>query len=248
MLVGISGDINSGKDLVGNMIQYLTSEYRDMYIFEDWLDRVKMHKSDTYSRFEVKKFADKLKDIVCILLSCTRAQLEDKEFKNKELGEEWRRWRLKLPNTQGGKVTSTRLFSSEAAAWEYNSTCIGYPASVCEVYSEILTPRLLMQLLGTDCGRNIIHPNIWLNATMGEYIPGKSNWILTDTRFTNEANGIYQRGGIVLRVERPETDVKDRSSLHESESALDLFQFTGVLKNTKDIPYLLAQVGDYIYK
>jgi hypothetical protein len=33
-----------------------------------------------------------------------------------------------------------------------------------------------MQLIGTDCGRDIIHPNIWLNATMEKYVPGKSNW------------------------------------------------------------------------
>jgi hypothetical protein len=40
-----------------------------------------------------------------------------------------------------------------------------------------------MQLIGTDCGRDIIHPNIWLNATMEKYVPGKSNWVLTDTDF-----------------------------------------------------------------
>jgi hypothetical protein len=49
-----------------------------------------------------------------------------------------------------------------------------------------------MQLIGTDCGRDIIHPNIWLNATMEKYVPGKSNWVLTDTRFPNEGSGIYQ--------------------------------------------------------
>jgi hypothetical protein len=35
-------------------------------------------------------------------------------------------------------------------------------------------------------------PNIWLNATMEKYVPGKSNWV-TDTRFPNEGSGIYQR-------------------------------------------------------
>jgi hypothetical protein len=39
MLVGISGDINSGKDVVGRMFQYLTSEYQTN-ILENWLDRV----------------------------------------------------------------------------------------------------------------------------------------------------------------------------------------------------------------
>jgi hypothetical protein len=59
---------------------------------------------------------------------------------------------------------------------------------------------------------------------MEKYVPGKSNWVC-DTRFPNEGSGIYQRKGIVLRIQRPETDIKDRTNLHESETALDLFQF-----------------------
>jgi hypothetical protein len=68
---------------------------------------------------------------------------------------------------------------------------------------------------------------------MEKYVPGKSNWVLTDTRFPNEGSGIYQ--SIVLRIQRPETDIKDRTNLHESETALDLFQFTGIINNTKDL-------------
>jgi hypothetical protein len=91
MLVGISGDINSGKDVVGRMFQYLTSEYQNKYSFENWLDRVDKYKSDPYSPIEIKKFADKLKDMVCVF-SCTREKLEDREFKNTPLGEHWRKW------------------------------------------------------------------------------------------------------------------------------------------------------------
>jgi hypothetical protein len=54
-----------------------------------------------------------------------------------------------------------------------------------------------MQLI-TDCGEISYTPNR-LNATMEKYVPGKSNWVLTDTRFPNEGSGIYQRKGIVLR-------------------------------------------------
>jgi hypothetical protein len=53
----------------------LTSEYQKKYSFENWLDRVDKNKSDPYS-IEIKKFADKLKDMVCVLLSCTREKLE----------------------------------------------------------------------------------------------------------------------------------------------------------------------------
>ena len=77
----------------------------------------------------------------------------------------------------------------------------------------IMTPRLLLQLLGTDCGRDIIHPSIWVNALFTDYrcpideranIPDwESKWIVTDVRFENEAQAIKDRGGIIIRVERP---------------------------------------------
>jgi hypothetical protein len=63
MLVGrYKWNINSGKDVVGRMFQYLTSEYQNKYSFENWLDRVDKYKSDPYSPIEIKKFADKLKE------------------------------------------------------------------------------------------------------------------------------------------------------------------------------------------
>jgi hypothetical protein len=42
-----------------------------------------------------------------------------------------------------------------------------------------LTPRLLLQLLGTECGRQIIHPNVWVNALMSEYKPSIIKFVHT---------------------------------------------------------------------
>ena len=39
--------------------------------------------------WKIVKFADKLKDIVCLLIGCERKKLENREFKEKELGEDW---------------------------------------------------------------------------------------------------------------------------------------------------------------
>jgi hypothetical protein len=60
MIIAINGKIGSGKDELGkNLIKSFGS---------DW---------------EIKKFADKLKDVVCLLTGCTRNQLEDQKFKEK---------------------------------------------------------------------------------------------------------------------------------------------------------------------
>ena len=70
-LYGISGKINSGKDLVGEILQCLscgfTTEETLTYINEDIKYGV--------SSYKIKKYADKLKDIVCLLIGCTREDL-----------------------------------------------------------------------------------------------------------------------------------------------------------------------------
>lgn len=204
MIIAISGRINSGKDTIGRIIQYLTSVRNYDKTFKEWeeISKTTGRYYAGYSNWQIKKFADKLKDIVCILLNCTKEQLEDREFKEKELGEEW--W-----------------------YWKENITCkIIKPYTGYEIndYNLIkLTPRLLLQLLGTDCGRNIIHPNIWVNALFADYkvkwVPtGDSvaeedvslekkypNWIITDMRFPNEMEAVKKRGGITIRVNRGST-------------------------------------------
>lgn len=92
-IIGISGKKNSGKDTVGNIIQYLTAEQelKSKYDYEinfdhtiiDFLEGRSPYSYDNI--FKNKKFADKLKDIVCLLIGCTREQLEDEDFKKKTM-------------------------------------------------------------------------------------------------------------------------------------------------------------------
>lgn len=247
-IIGISGKIGSGKDLSGLMIQYLTSEYRKVYHFDEWYERVTKHGSQTHSPFINKKFADKLKDIACMILNCTREQLEDRVFKETPLGEEW--WKYKV-----GK--SEFLYEGEESMLKHSKS------------SELVktTPRLLLQLLGTECGRQILHPNIWLNSLMSEYVEVDKNriakddgggmiskkeyykafpdWVITDIRFPNEADAVLAKGGIVLRIERPKKTSSEKE--HESETALDNYQkFTDIIQNNSTKESLLEKLKVYV--
>lgn len=207
MIIGIAGKKNAGKDTVAD------------YIIDEVI------KNDVF--FKKVRFADKLKEMVCLLLGCTKEQLEDREFKEKELGKEWWYWRLKVPNynlDRNEKITLKMMFNTETEAWEYNDKILSYNREVCETVLIKPTPRLLLQLLGTECGRNIIHPNIWVNATFADYQPNGApynslgdvfddlklcpsetkmpNWVISDVRFPNEAKAIKDRNGILIRVER----------------------------------------------
>jgi hypothetical protein len=200
-LIGISGKINSGKDLAGKILNDLSGDI-----------------------FENKKFADKLKNIVCMLIGCTREQLEDRDFKEKELGEEWWYYTDSLFNST----------DSEENLYSYSKYHRQLKNDL-DFYIIKLTPRTLLQLLGTECGRQIIHPNIWVNALFADYDTSSNydfNWIITDVRFPNEVQAIKDKGGIVIKINR-DSDVVDN---HSSETALDNYDgFDFVVDNNGSI-------------
>jgi hypothetical protein len=67
-----------------------------------------------------------------------------------------------------------------------------------------ITPRLLAQTLGTEWGRNIISPNLWVDLMMREaYLTGANRVVVTDVRFENEADLIRDLGGYIVHIERP---------------------------------------------
>lgn len=226
MVVGISGKIGSGKDTVGRMIVELTEQEK---------------------KFKIVKFADALKDIVCIILNCSRADLEDDDFKNKELGEEWIRYGCAdgFFINNGGRIMNNVSCSKERYEEERRinwQTAYKYP----------LSPRWIMQMLGTECGRNIINYNIWVNILMAKYKasfennpfykdkdiysvteqdelenpPIFPNWVITDVRFPNEVNAIKERGGKIIRLTR-----NIHNDDHLSETALDDYKFDYTIDN-----------------
>jgi hypothetical protein len=88
-IIGINGKIGVGKDTVGKIIQYLTSEYRDKYNFIEWQDRVENYGSSTHSKFEIKKFAGKLKEIAFLLTGKPVENFEEQNFKKLNMGSAW---------------------------------------------------------------------------------------------------------------------------------------------------------------
>lgn len=226
MIISISGKIGSGKDTIGKIIQaYMefpnASELSILRILEGGIDN---------SSTKIKKWADKLKEMLCVMTGTTREQWEDSTFKATVLDEQWWYWGMELDGGYG-KVMLNYLTTSQAELSMYEGLTLIKP-----------TYRNLLELLGTECGRNIIHPNIWVNSLMSEYrpaiiknlhVPGDyvgrcltcdepflgakrsctckncesitekyPNWIITDTRFPNELQAVKSKGGITIKVLR----------------------------------------------
>ena len=68
-----------------------------------------------------------------------------------------------------------------------------------------ISPRIAMQIMGTDLMRNHLHKNIWIICLKRKIMnqEGK-NFVITDLRFPNEIRAIKELGGKVIRVERGE--------------------------------------------
>lgn len=90
-----------------------------------------------------------------------------------------------------------------------------------------LTPRQMLQKIGTDAMRNGLDTDVWLKA-MGANLRPDQNYIITDVRFPNEVDYIEDNlGGKVFRVVRP--GYQSGTPEHESETALDYMRFDEIV-------------------
>ena len=91
MIIGINGKIGSGKDTVGSIVQYLTSDMCriDNFTFQEWLNYGK-NKEQYEHKWETKKFAGKLKTVASLLTGVPVEKFEDQEFKQKHMGLQWK--------------------------------------------------------------------------------------------------------------------------------------------------------------
>jgi len=78
------------------------------------------------------------------------------------------------------------------------------------------TPRHVLQTLGTDWGREMIHPDVWVKAMEFRLVPGT---IIPDVRFENEARLIRKRG-VLIHVESNRATI-DAGSNHVSEAGVE---------------------------
>lgn len=257
-LIGISGKIGSGKDTVGEIIQLLVllPYAKESKLLREGDNEAKFIASCLVrpdklvgSGWQIKKFAGKLKQIVALLTGCTVKQLEDPDFKSGDLGDEWNyvnHYVKELAKT----VIKPESFYADDPAFDRKRFLHKY------------TYRRLLQKIGTEAMRELIHEDVWTNALFADRKPlpvkfvgeidnpDYPKWIVTDVRFPNEAEAIVTRGGINIRVHRPQTSGLFELSAnglkpfneHPSETALDDYAFHYTINNEGTIEELVEKV------
>lgn len=108
-----------------------------------------------------------------------------------------------------------------------------------------VTPRHMMQTLGTEWGRNLIDGDIWVKA-FARLNAGKCV-IVPDVRFENEAELVREHGVLIHLVGRGGIE-----GSHVSENPIEFKPGDIVIDNSRDLAWLHGQVdgnavlGDFI--
>jgi len=124
-----------------------------------------------------------------------------------------------------------------------------------------LTPRLALQLWGTEVCRRGFHDDIWIASLEARLRNSQDNIVISDCRFPNEINSIKQAGGKVVRVERGSKPAwydhavavnagdlthkryLDRFAIHASETAWVGTNFDVVIDNNGTVDDLYNQLA-----
>jgi len=212
MIVGINGYAGSGKDTIGKIIQ---DEYSEL----NW---------------EIKKFAGKLKTIASILTSIPEEKFEHEHFKKKNLDRCW--W---TTCDEGYVPMTVREFLQKLGTDALRNglhTNVWVNALMSE-YKRPISVERFMYIKGYAKSEESITKDMIDPEYKAEYEEEVKppNWIITDVRFPNEARAIKNKGGIVIRVNRPGVSPINN---HPSEVGLDDWKFDYVINNDSSVDHL----------
>jgi hypothetical protein len=100
------------------------------------------------------------------------------------------------------------------------------------------TPRRAIQTLGTEWGRDLIDPDLWVNLTKIDCEVlrelGYKGMVVSDVRFPNEVEWIREVGTLIHIVR----DVKEKTDVHVSENGVALQLGDLQVHNTSTIDHL----------
>lgn len=107
------------------------------------------------------------------------------------------------------------------------------------------SPRELMQLLGTEFGRGMVHNDLWLLlaaqniARLAHYQPDATGIVISDLRFENEADWLRRRGGMVIHIQRPDAP---GVAAHSSEAGIAIHDHDLVINNDGELADFLSDI------
>jgi hypothetical protein len=127
-----------------------------------------------------------------------------------------------------------------------------------------LTPRLVLQLWGTEVIRQGFHDDMWIASLENKLRSSQDNVVITDCRFPNEIKGLKEQGAKIVWVQRGTTPEwysiaeqanqgdeqaqqwLDLKNIHASEYSWAGTDFDAIIDNNGSIDSMYAQLKNLV--
>jgi len=208
MIISITGKIGSGKDTVAQIIQ----------------------ECNPYHKWEIQKWAGKLKTIAEIVSGIPKEKFEDQDFKYTNLPECWDR------QVQSGRYKTTQPMSVREFL-----QLLGTEAMRSGLHENVWVNALMADYKSTHYLIGALETELLEESAV------YPNWIITDTRFPNELDAVRDQKGITIKVHRPGRKTDEKQAQHASEVALDhVTDWDYVISNDGDLSDLRGKVYEIL--
>lgn len=201
-IISVQGNKWSGKDTVAKMLQYLLSTPKILHKYALYC-RLKWFKKD----YKIVRYADKMKEMLAILLNTNVQNFENREFKEQYYVDFNTLQLIHVDesniNAFKDKILSDTRFTREIKRVNPNLT-----------KNYFLSIRQILQYFGTEIMRFYFGDRLWILSTLNNR---GSNIIISDQRFIIENITTYNLGAVIIHITRPGCE----KSSHSSETELD---------------------------
>lgn len=109
--------------------------------------------------------------------------------------------------------------------------------------------RRLLQVLGTEIGRNMLGENIWVDSMANRIrtaLGEGEDVVVTGVRFPNELQMIRSLGGKPVWINRPSEQAAPEHAAHASERSLDATHFAIQINNIGTLEDLYEDVENML--
>ena len=222
MIIGIAGNINSGKDTVASMLLYIHQVGKNNAKYADWITKRLAYENSF--KHKIVHFAHVIKsnlaDIFC---------LDINYFNNRKYKDElWYH-----PST--GKF----LEDKELKSYTKRITLDNFNQFSANNPNHVVKLRTLIQTYAENCKEMFGHL-IWCKTTINQaYWVNQANkiCIIPDVRFYDESMSIRANGGIVIKIVRADGEIK---SNHVSEN--NDYEYDFLIQNNSSLQTLFFKV------
>ena len=207
-IIAIAGAAGSGKDTAALIIEFLLNSNelahkyphknyfgeREQQFIDDlqtmqYIDVAQKYLLNEFCSWKICHYADALKKIVSILTNIRVEKLNDRAIKDSPINN----WKM------------YSIYNDELKSQVY-FRCI----EDCELYAEQhniqqyqirqidVTPRILMQYIGTELLRNQFNQNVWIDVLFNSTYQG--DMIIADLRYQNCLDDVKNRGALCVKI------------------------------------------------